>query len=1045
MWYIADHLRDPKNPIVPLAVVPPQERQLDADFIDNIAAAIGHDDKRPQDRVRHGHRNLSTCSMSSVVAANWSGAYKFAKDIEEQVYDEVKNGWVEAPLPSPSTWPFRLEQQNGISQGVKDDGTPKVRRSTDKGFGPDSVNECIELMSKLKLCTNLQIGRGAAILTTASSGPRATPNQHEDRDDPSTVADDERVYLWKIDLTAAYRQVTIHVLYLWMCHTSWKGDVFLDRRMQFGDKSAVEGFQSITNLLLCAAQAAIDGNEETRALVPHAAHLWQYIDARPVGQAYEKWHRERVDAFGEGSQLRLNHTDGYIDDFMGSALGRRRAFAIAAVHRAFIGAGGANFPLKASKECLPQPAMTALGGLLDVDAGTATLSEERKVKYSAQATEVLDADHVEEPEFHRYTSRLVSAAQYEPAGRAWLVSSFVALKQGRKRGKRRRRRTDVFVGPGVKSEARFWIQRLASPMGIALFPRTQFPPPASPDHRVGWFDASTSWGMGGAFLLRRDANVVAFFFTYEWAENEQWHVNVLEAVAGLTLLIAGHLASPAPFVSEFGDNNVANASARRNSTPNLQIAQVLRRRAAFVSAESITTRQYRVSTEDNVLGDPLSRGPAYMEKFYEAARAMGATSFVRMELPSAIRTLLTELVEIYPEVQRVEREAEEQRRLKKDRNRQSANPGAGPPGSTRAGPPTLRELGITRSNWRYVASFAGLDTMLDVAATLGGSPSCGNDNHGFARAFWQTRTGKVCFADFATYLLMLDDPALRAENLARVLIYLSGPPCIDFSIAGVQRGTDGNTGQLFLDDAEGALETDAPVVISEIVLGILDEALITFLRQKVERLRTKYIVRWRALRCNRHGDAFTNRRRIFIVGVKREFLRQDLDSEDLDLFPPDRPADESPGLESILDPAAMNDPSLRFDALERLRWLPPRDIPPGYDGLRLVAKVDGSDRIGHHVYDPTGAASTIRTDGDGPGVATSLYWFGGICRRLSWKEAARTHSIPEPTIHVMEQFVTSTVTDTSLREKELLRFIGNSIPVLTLHDVVEHLLSLLNW
>ena len=122
-----------------------------------------------------------------------------------------------------------------------------------------------------------------------------------------------------------------------------------------------------------------------------------------------------------------------------------------------------------------------------------------------------------------------------------------------------------------------------------------------------------------------------------------------------------------------------------------------------------------------------------------------------------------------------------------------------------------------------------------------------------------------------------------------------------------------------------------------------------------------------------------------------------------------------------------------------------RHTPPGYDGLRLVAKVDGSDRIGHHVYDPTGAASTIRTDGDGPGIATSLYWFDGICRRLSWKEAARTHSIPEPTIHVMEQFVTSIVTDKPQREKELLRFIGNSIPVLTLHDVVEHLLSLLNW
>ena len=165
MWYIADHIRDPTKPIIPLAALRPADRQLNADFIDTISAALDHDDKRPADRVRHGHRNLSLCSLTSVVAANWAGAYKYAKDITEQVNDEVKNKWVEQPLLVSSTWPFRLEQQNGISQGVRENGEPKVRRATDKGHGPDSVNECIELLSKLKLCTNLQIDRGAAILS----------------------------------------------------------------------------------------------------------------------------------------------------------------------------------------------------------------------------------------------------------------------------------------------------------------------------------------------------------------------------------------------------------------------------------------------------------------------------------------------------------------------------------------------------------------------------------------------------------------------------------------------------------------------------------------------------------------------------------------------------------------------------------------------------------------------------------------------------------------------------------------------------------------
>ena len=165
----------------------------------------------------------------------------------------------------------------------------------------------------------------------------------------------------------------------------------------------------------------------------------------------------------------------------------------------------------------------------------------------------------------------------------------------------------------------------------------------------------------------------------------------------------------------------------------------------------------------------------------------------------------------------------------------------------------------------------------------------------------------------------------------------------------------------------------------------------------------------------------------------------------VDLFPPDRPADVSPGLGDIIDPSSHNDASLCFTELDRLRWLPPRELPIGYDGLRLVAKVDDSDRIGHHVYDPAGAASTIRTDGDGPGLATGLYWFDGLCRRLSFREAARTHSIPETTIDEIESFVTTTISDKSRQQKELFRLIGNSIPAMTLHDVVRHLLSLLNW
>ena len=195
---------------------------------------------------------------------------------------------------------------------------------------------------------------------------------------------------------------------------------------------------------------------------------------------------------------------------MGAVYGRRRVFAVIAIHRAFIGKGGANFPLKASKECPPAPAMVALGGLLDTDTGLATLSSERAERYSAQTSEIMRTSRVDVTEFHQWTSRLVLAAQYEPVGRSWLVSSYCALPQARRRAKKKGQRVRVFIGPGVLAEARFWLRRLSSPAGISMFP-----PSDDPDHRIGWFGASTSWGMGGTFLLRLGNGYVCFFYYYK--------------------------------------------------------------------------------------------------------------------------------------------------------------------------------------------------------------------------------------------------------------------------------------------------------------------------------------------------------------------------------------------------------------------------------------------------------------------------------------------------------------------------------------------------
>ena len=64
-----------------------------------------------------------------------------------------------------------------------------------------------------------------------------------------------------------------------------------------------------------------------------------------------------------------------------------------------------------------------------------------------------------------------------------------------------------------------------------------------------------------------------------------------------------------------------------------------------------------------MLGDPLSRGPRYMRKFKDAARDIGATSFVRMPIPLLITSLLADLQDFFPRG-RTRREREQRRTCK---------------------------------------------------------------------------------------------------------------------------------------------------------------------------------------------------------------------------------------------------------------------------------------------------------------------------------------------------------------------------------------------
>jgi hypothetical protein len=113
--------------------------------------------------------------------------------------------------------------------------------------------------------------------------------------------------------------------------------------------------------------------------------------------------------------------------------------------------------------------------------------------------------------------------------------------------------------------------------------------------------------------------------------------------------------------------------------------------------------------------------------------------------------------------------------------------------------------------------------------------------------------------------------------------------------------------------------------------------------------------------------------------------------------------------------------------------LPARDAD-GYDGPRLVGTI-GIGGMGWSVYDGSGPAVTMKTWGQGPGGATALYRdSAGRIRRLSEWEALRTHSFPD-------EFAAFLKSQPDVTAEDVYRLCGNSIPVLMLRDVVDHIVT----
>ena len=984
-WYFIDHLRDSTAPIITVQEASWTRPTLNADQSRAFGDLYG--DEATTERLIAGHRDESACERVTVISPNHAGTLEHWCEVnaafEAEVAEDV--GWLLGPLSFLPVFPCRVEPCGAVQQG------DKVRITTDKSWprnaGVSSVNGGIDMheLGTTEFCSVADFTKAVAIIRTIW-------------DDGHVFGEaDDKPHSWKVDLTAAYRQLHIHPSDIWKRAKSWCGKCYLDVRGQFGDASQVKSFQDITDMIVTLVARATAGDPSVRSMCTFMTdEQWAALDERPP--LVRAWMERREEAGLSGADLVPCFLQGYLDDYLGCAWSAAMADAQCDLTVGILSAIG--FPLKPSKTVRPARRMEALGADIDLETEVASLAATKARHYQDLVEATVRRRFSRFADFRSLVSKLVYAAQYTPVGRAWLTCCFSALTEAERRGSR------VRLGGGVKRELRWWLEALPESPGVAFFPA---PGVLDGHHEEYFFDASTSWGAGGACVT----GGVCYYWQHRWS-GPAWHINVGEAFAGYASLRLFSAAVNAGAWLEHGDNKVANASARRGATPNRRIAEILRNRGLFIATKALATQQVYVNTLENKMADPLSRGDnaVCMDAFRAAARARGATRFVKLNLDAHLLAIEQTVSDLGTDGDDPATDDDESEASGSDVESVISEPESEP----------------ENPSFGLFSGFAGIDTAAMVAAELGGTLVAAFD--------WDEMVREVhdrLYPDVRCWGSLQDVAALAATGRLRdvvesTFLYTAGTPCPDWSQAGLQLGAGGIAGgELWAANLDFIVDCMFPAVLLEQVTGILEVDGGRHFWDALQQLRDAgYLVRWSVQRCQRHGDA-TTRRRVFVVAIQPQFLREGVHPDELK--PPAMPAGcATAQLAELVDEVVDED--LIYTG--SVRWVERQGDDPSYDGPQLLGVI-GQGGIGHHVYAPTRAV-TQKTWGEGPGGATGLYRFeDGTVRALSATESFRAHSFPDTILHAIQHTISPT---------ELQHLVGNSIPYRTMRAMMAHVLSL---
>ena len=427
----------------------------------------------------------------------------------------------------------------------------KYRVTTDDSIaaaGSDSRNDSIARDSwpDPNLCAPQQLGEAIAIMQTARTPPatlrEAAQLVHEAAAQQGVRLSQqtaERIALWALDLSDAYRVLAVHFSELWTQGFIWVDGARINLRCLFGTAHMVGFFQRVSLFVLAVAQHLI---AEYDAAVPPSAAVRRWMQRR--GQRVAGYQMMYLDdalaaAFlAPGARLKGAHRTSATLAGVESTPQAHQRITAQTFRRAGWDVNPSKFQLGFDIEALGIQADTGDGpegggvgelrcpeakrrGLI-VDLSRLLPQKKGGAAAAARATPRGPVD--------RAVGRLGNLSQVEPAGAAYLAPLFAVVSAVRAGGDRPRKLHLHGKGDtqrAVQDALGWWVSALERGLSVPLAPRRVFPRLGEPGVLATFSDAAgeEGTGIGGWSPVRWQGEEAARFLYLEhrwpeWLERE---------------------------------------------------------------------------------------------------------------------------------------------------------------------------------------------------------------------------------------------------------------------------------------------------------------------------------------------------------------------------------------------------------------------------------------------------------------------------------------------------------------------------------------------